>query len=510
MAKTIITDKAMQARPKATDAWLIESGARGDGVLVGRISPAGARTFYYRYTGSAGQRVRLPIGSFDPRGDGTVTFTVAQARDQARELTALYRAGTRDLREHFAQQRVDAELAGADARRAAEAARREQEERDAADILLRERRISVRALFERWVKVELQARVGADGRRVGRKDGGKYTAEQFGRYVFPALGDRAIADTTKSDLMAILDEVKAAGKLRTANVLLADLKQMFRFALAREVVERNPLDTVTKRDAGGTDTLRERVLSVEEIAGMAKLLPAARLNPRTDAAVWVLLATGARVGELMGASWGGKATQLADLAAAPGASDVKIGFVDLDSATWHLPTTKNEREHTIHLSPFALAQFAKLHELREVRTDEDGTSHQVPWVFPNSKGTGPVCVKSFGKQLSDRQREPEKRLQGRSKRTASLRLAGGRWTAHDLRRTAGTLMASMEISGDVIDECLNHVIESRVRRTYIRDRRPVEQARAFDALGVRLDEIISGKQAATNVVGLHATAARAA
>lgn len=494
----------MQARPKAEDAWLIESGARGDGVLVGRISPAGARSFYYRYTGSTGQRVRLPIGGFDPKGDGNVTFTVAQARDKARDLTALYRAGTRDLREHFVQQRRDAELADADARRAAETARREAEEREVAAALQRERRISVRALFDRWVKVELQARVGADGKRIGRKDGGKYTSEQFGRYVFPALGDRAITDVAKADLMVILDGVKAAGKLRTANVLLADLKQMFRFAQAREVVERNPLDTVTKRDAGGTDTLRERVLTVDEIAALAKLMPAARLNPRTNAAIWLLLATGARVGELMGASWAVDRVSTKVLSEAPGAADVKIGFVDLDAATWHLPTTKNEREHTIHLSDFAIAQLETLRALREVRTDVDGSTHQVPWVFPNSSLTGPVCVKSFGKQLSDRQREPEKRMKRRSKNTASLRLAGGRWTAHDLRRTAGTLMASMGISGDVIDECLNHVIESRVRRTYIRDRRPAEQATAFDALGLRLDEIISGEKAATNVVELRA------
>ena len=93
-------------------------------------------------------------------------------------------------------------------------------------------------------------------------------------------------------------------------------------------------------------------------------------------------------------------------------------------------------------------------------------------------------------------------MAGRSKATDSLLLPGGKWTAHDLRRTGATLMAGMGISGDVIDECLNHVIESRVRRTYIRDRRPQEQARAFDALGARLDGIISGRLAASNVVAL--------
>ena len=70
-------------------------------------------------------------------------------------------------------------------------------------------------------------------------------------------------------------------------------------------------------------------------------------------------------------------------------------------------------------------------------------------------------------------------------------LAGGRWTGHDLRRTAATLMAGLGVSGDVIDECLNHVIESRVRRTYIVDRRPLEQARAFDLLGARLEQCIN-------------------
>ena len=51
-------------------------------------------------------------------------------------------------------------------------------------------------------------------------------------------------------------------------------------------------------------------------------------------------------------------------------------------------------------------------------------------------------------------------------------------------------MAGLGISGDVIDECLNHMIESRVRRTYIRDRRALEQARAFDALGQMLALLI--------------------
>jgi integrase len=137
------------------------------------------------------------------------------------------------------------------------------------------------------------------------------------------------------------------------------------------------------------------------------------------------------------------------------------------------------------LSDFAMRQFERLAAFREA-TPHD-LNRAVPWVFPNTSATGPVGVKSFGKQLSDRQRPLERRLKNRSKNTEALLLPGGRWTAHDLRRTAATLMAEVGFGGDVIDECLNHVIESRVRTVYVRDRRLGEQAQAFDALGAKLE-----------------------
>ena len=74
----------------------------------------------------------------------------------------------------------------------------------------------------------------------------------------------------------------------------------------------------------------------------------------------------------------------------------------------------------------------------------------------------------------------------------ALALSGGKWTAHDLRRTAATLMARLGVSTDVIDECLNHKLQSKVARVYIKDRRQAEQATAFDALGRRLVEVMDG------------------
>jgi hypothetical protein len=76
-----------------------------------------------------------------------------------------------------------------------------------------------------------------------------------------------------------------------------------------------------------------------------------------------------------------------------------------------------------------------------------------------------------------------------------------RWAATDLQprvladgTPAATLMASLGMGGDVIDERLNHIIESRVRRTYVRDRRSAEQACAFEALGARLQYLTTEVQ----------------
>ena len=261
-------------------------------------------------------------------------------------------------------------------------------------------------------------------------------------------------------------------------MLLADLKQMFRFAADRDIVVRNPLDGIRRGTVGGKDTERDRILSDEELRVLWGAVPLAGMSTTNAAAIWLLLATGTRVGEAMGARW---------------------DDVDMVARTWYLPDTKNQRDHTIHLSDFALRQYDILASMRDI--GPDGTL--VPWVFPAADRERSVCVKSFGKQLADRQRPADRRLSGRTKKTESLALSGGRWTAHDLRRTAATIMARLGISTDVIDECLNHKLQSKVARVYIKDRRMVEQSRAFDALGSWLDQLLAGGPA-DNVVPMKA------
>lgn len=494
-----ITDKAMQAKPAAKDIWLNQPFRRGAGGFVGRIRPNGERLFYFRYTNSDGERPYLPLGAYHPKGVGGLTVAAAYAK--AQEMSALYQSGVKDLHEHFEQLQ---------AQRLHDQAQEEQARAEAA--LVAQRRLTVRQLFQRWQATDLQPGVRADGKRTGRKDGGEYVRQQFERHVFPTIGDLAAADLRKADVLTVIDAQTAKGQARTASVLLSDLRQMMSFALDRELIEADPLATLKKSRIVGSAVERERHLSQDEVRALADALPQARLHPRSEAAIWLLLATGARVGELMGAVWADalpaarteRTRAFERLQALAEADGVKAGIVDLDQATWHLPDTKNQRPHTIHLSGFALARFRALHALREPQPD----GQLSPWAFPARQSVNrPVCVKSFGKQLADRQRPAAARMAGRSLQTESLMLPGGRWTAHDLRRTTGTLMASLGVSGDVIDECLNHMIESRVRRTYIRDRRHEEQAAAFDALGQLLQRLLTLEPTAGQVIPLRRVAA---
>jgi integrase len=355
------------------------------------------------------------------------------------------------------------------------------------------RQLTVRVLFTKWRMTKLQPHIDGNGKRTGRKDGGKYVSEQFERHVFPTIGDTPLTDLRKADFLALLDAQTSAGKKRTANVLLTDLKQMLDFAVERDHITYSQLATTKRSKIGGAGVERDRVLTEIEVKLLPKALTTGGMKKRSALAVWVALATGVRVGELMGAVWSddlpdepkARQSRLDILQRVADADEVKLGVVNRLACTWYLADTKNQRDHTIHLSKFAVAQFDKLAALREVAHGAPAGTLS-PWVFPARDNQHPVCVKSFGKQLSDRQREPNARMKHRSKATASLALPNGRWTAHDLRRTAATFMARLGFGIDTINECLNHMQADRMARVYIQDRREADQARAFESLGEKL------------------------
>jgi hypothetical protein len=256
----IITDKEMGSKPNGADQWFTDPAPRGSGRFMGRITPAGERSFYFRYSTSTGQRDTLAVGAYDSKSrEGYLTL--AAAREKAAVWSKQYKEGARDLRQHFIKLEAERLQAREDFCEQSDKVKRAAATVEQQAELDRQRRLTVKQVFERWASTELTPHIGGDGKRVGRKDGGQYVRDQFERRVFGTLADVAVIDVHKADILGILDAVKAQGKLRTANMLLADLKQMFRFSAEREIIEHSPIELITKRKVGGKDIKRNRVLS---------------------------------------------------------------------------------------------------------------------------------------------------------------------------------------------------------------------------------------------------------
>ena len=111
---------------------------------MARILKSGDRLFYFRYTNSQGERVFLPVGNYDQSGkDG---LTLREARTKAGELSRLYQAGIRDLRE-YQEAEEDARKATHEAEMARLRAEREAAEAEKARQAARK---TVKELFEHW------------------------------------------------------------------------------------------------------------------------------------------------------------------------------------------------------------------------------------------------------------------------------------------------------------------------------------------------------------------------
>jgi integrase len=397
----------------------------GEGLQV-RVATDGVKTFLVRFMlrGAEHQhRLLRPFGA----SESNETFTLSQARSEAFRIRELAKLG------------IDHELQRQQDIAAQEAERKASEERK-----------TIKQLFERWHELELS----------NRKDGGAEIKRAFQKDVLPQLGDRHADDIKRGDVMAVLDGVKGRGANRLANRMLSELRQMFGFALVRDIVAADPTYRITKRDVGGKDVERERVLSEAEIRAFPAALDSANLLKSTKHAVWIMMATGARIGEVT-------RTRRTDL--------------DLTADTWTIPKehAKNEREHVIYLSAFAKGHFEALLAL----------SHDDTWVMPARHTDGPVCSKSMTKQIGDRQLIHVKR-EAHKNRTAhahALELTGGKWTPHDLRRTAGTIMGELGVDSDVIVKCLNQTEELKVKRIYQRHVRLNDQIEAWRLLGAHLE-----------------------
>lgn len=421
----------------------------GDGLQL-RVATDGGKTWLVRYIIDGDERqYRLP----EDYGTGPGKISLKIARERASHIRALARQGI-----DFVKSEADA--------RAAEAESRKRKEAEAK---------TVRDLFDEWI-VEISGKRGGKG----RKDGGKEPRREFNNDVLPLIGDRLLSEVSRADVLKTIRRVSARGANRQAVIILRDFKQMIRWGDSNKTYRRLLIDCdvlgIDDSDVVGDydpvkDNVRTRVLAQDEIIVLHKKLRDSGLTAVMQAAVWVMLGTGCRVGETGLARW---------------------EHIDFQKRAWSIPkeNTKTQCAIVISLSDFVLRQFRALWDARET-LDADQRS---AWIFPAFKSPLlPLTNQAVAKALSDRQRSPDAPVDSHAVKTdpRGLALPGGVWKCHDLRRTAATIMQSLGIPESVAHRCLNHAPSGKLNQIYMLHDFVPEMTAAWTALGDRLDILLS-------------------
>lgn len=469
MAKmTVLQVGALKAREKPYKKT-VDTG------LMIRIAPTGIKTWIVHYMIDGKQReYSLPKPWAANSNDGYMSL--ADACAMAASIRALARSGV-DYKVMLEQERM------ADIRRQSDLVTAENVRIEHEKI----EQLTVLDLFELWL---------TDG--VRRQDGNAELKRSFHADVLPTLGKTRIKDLDENNLRAVLRTLVSRGVNRAAVVMRNNLMQMFTWAEKRQpwrklLADGNPMDLIEieKVVAPGFDLSyeRDRILYIDEIKELRdifddmhrdyfdaqnKRTKAQPIEQTTQRAVWIMLSTMCRVGELLMARW---------------------EHVNFNDGKWLIPKENVKAKLAkleVYLSPFAMHHFRQLHAL---------TGHS-EWCFPAKSKEGHVCVKSVTKQVGDRQAmfkkgkdgNPRKPMKNRRHDNTLVLGAGknGAWTPHDLRRTGATMMQSLGVSFEIIDRCQNHVLPgSKTRRHYLHHDYVAEKREAWRLLGERLALILN-------------------
>ncbi len=181
-----------------------------------------------------------------------------------------------------------------------------------------------------------------------RREGKSETTVSKANWLFdlatPALGSRPIAEITAPEVLAVLRQVEARGRLETARRLRAIIGQAFRFAVATGRAMNDP--TSALRGALTAPVVQHRAAIVEPVPFGALLRAIDDYDGTREvrSALQLLALTFTRPGELRLATW---------------------KEFDLDAGVWTIPANrmKMRRPHRVPLAPQAIAILETLRTL---------------------------------------------------------------------------------------------------------------------------------------------------
>jgi integrase len=269
------------------------------------------------------------------------------------------------------------------------------------------------------------------------------------RIIKPRLGAKRVPDVERSDIRALHHEL--AEKPYAANRLLALLSKMFNLATVDwELRPDNPAKGIKKYD----EPPRERYLDEDELG---RLVDALKHHSNQVAAnvVRMLLLTGARRGEVLGAAW---------------------NEFDLSAGVWTKPSahTKRKRTHRVTLSAPMRSLLAEIKASQELRPS--------PYVFPGRIDNAPMTEikKSWASILK------------------AAQISGAR--VHDIRHTHASMLAGAGESLPVIGALLGHTqAQTTTRYVHLVDR---AMRQATERVGAKLGALVREPDAPAEVIPL--------
>jgi integrase len=241
--------------------------------------------------------------------------------------------------------------------------------------------------------------------------------------VFPSIGKKPISAITPRDVLATVRKMEARGAIDSAHRVKQICGQVFRYAVATGVAERD----VTADLKGALAVVpRAHYAAITEPKQVGELLRAIHAysgHPYAAAALKLSPLVFVRPGELRSAEW---------------------SEIDLDAATWRIPASKMKMglDHVVPLSTQAMEIVCSMHPL---------TGHH-KYVFPS--------IRSSERCMSENTINAALRGMGYSKEAM---------TAHGFRAMARTILD--EVLGervDLVEHQLAHAVKDPNGRAYNR------------------------------------------
>jgi integrase len=288
------------------------------------------------------------------------------------------------------------------------------------------------------------------------------------KYVALPLKGKPAAEIRKRDIVLLLDRITARGSLVMANRVDALGKQVFSFAVSRDLLESSPWIGINR--PGGEEKAKERKLSDTELRSFWHGLDTAAISEAVRLALKLVLVTAQRPGEVAGAA-----------------------LSEFNDKLWTIPAdrSKNEKQHQVPLSPLAIGLIDRLMIVTAPKKGRPRSAFLLPSVHVVEKPDEPISVRALSRALRN-SIDDEGKLFGCTQ-----------FTPHDLRRSAASRMTALGIDRLHVSKVLNHQDDGVTGRVYDQHDYFPEKSRALTTWANHIDKVVTEKTA--TVVHLPAT-----